>query len=49
MNGLFQASRSRACGYRNEANFIARLCTESRRAKAWQGNNCEKAEFTGCK
>jgi len=25
MNGLFQAARSRACGYRNEANFIAMI------------------------
>nr|WP_269474893.1 transposase [Halomonas meridiana] len=25
MNGLFQAARSRARGYRNEANFIAMI------------------------
>ncbi|WP_374710055.1 transposase [Halomonas koreensis] len=25
MNGLFQAARSRASGYRNEANFIAMI------------------------
>ena len=26
MNGLFQAARSRAGGYRNEANLIAMIC-----------------------